>query len=129
MAKREILGLMVCPECGHDAAEVKATKTSGAPYRWCPECEAQYFPRKPAAQARLLAQIGKKEAAPEPAATEEKPAAPAPEAKPKPAAKPAPKAAPKSKEFEAAAVMTAGPQPKKQSAFSQALSALGMTGE
>ena len=58
MAKREVFGVMVCPECGHDAAEVKPQK-SGLAYRWCPECNAQYFTRCETTSGRLLAKIGK----------------------------------------------------------------------
>lgn len=55
--KKEILGTMKCPECGHDAAEVKAQK-NGLPYRYCPECDAQYFARTTAAADRLWLKIG-----------------------------------------------------------------------
>lgn len=58
MAKREVLGVMPCPECGHDSAEVKAQK-NGLCYRYCPECNAQYFPRTEDASNRLLAKVGK----------------------------------------------------------------------
>lgn len=57
MAKREVLGLVDCPECGMSGAEVKAQK-NGLAYRWCPECNAQYFPRTEEASARLLAKVG-----------------------------------------------------------------------
>lgn len=57
MAKREILGLMDCPECGMSGAEVKAQK-NGLAYRWCGECNAQYFTRTAEASARLLAKVG-----------------------------------------------------------------------
>lgn len=53
MAKREVLGHMDCPECGLSGAEVKPQK-NGLAYRWCPECNAQYFPRTEEASARLL---------------------------------------------------------------------------
>jgi len=56
MAKRELLGHAKCPECGFDLAEVKAQK-NGMLYRWCPDCEAQFFPRKAAASDRLRAQM------------------------------------------------------------------------
>lgn len=56
--KKEILGTLACPECGHDAAEVKQQK-NGLPYRYCPECDAQYFPRTTAAGNRLWAKIGR----------------------------------------------------------------------
>lgn len=54
MAKREVLGKMQCPECGHPDAEIKPQKTAGLAYRWCPECNAQYFARTPETSARLL---------------------------------------------------------------------------
>lgn len=57
MAKREVLGVMACPECGHPDAEVKVQK-NGLVYRFCPECNAQYFPRTVDASARLLAKVG-----------------------------------------------------------------------
>ncbi len=49
---REVLGMMACPECG-GAAEVKKTR-AGLAYRWCMDCNAQYFPRSPEASDRLL---------------------------------------------------------------------------
>ena len=58
MAKREILGTMPCPECDFDEAEVKPQKNPELCYRWCPECNAQYFPRSPETSARLLAKVG-----------------------------------------------------------------------
>lgn len=59
MAKREVVGTMQCPECGLDGAQVKRQK-NGLLYRWCPDCEAQYFPRNQAASDRLakLAGVG-----------------------------------------------------------------------
>jgi hypothetical protein len=57
MAKREVLGVMDCPECGMSGAEVKLQKT-GLLYRWCPECNAQYFPRTPEASDRLAKAAG-----------------------------------------------------------------------
>lgn len=44
MAK-DLIGLTTCPECGCERAEIKETKAKLA-YRWCPECYAQYFPKK-----------------------------------------------------------------------------------
>ena len=49
---REVIGHMDCPECG-EAAEVKRTK-AGLAYRWCTECNAQYFPRTVEASERLI---------------------------------------------------------------------------
>lgn len=40
-------------------AEVKQTK-AGLAYRWCPECNAQYFPRCAVTSARLLEKCGVK---------------------------------------------------------------------
>lgn len=54
MAKpKNLLGYGTCPECQFDEAEVKTTK-AGFSYRWCPECNAQYFPRCKATSDRLL---------------------------------------------------------------------------
>lgn len=82
---REVLGEMACPECG-GVAEVKAQK-NGMAYRWCTDCNAQYFPRTAEASDRLLAKCGAKKPAPAP-----EPAAPTVTA---PAPAPAPKAKPK----------------------------------
>jgi hypothetical protein len=71
MAKREVLGVMDCPECGLSGAEVKRAK-SGLLYRWCPECNAQYFPRTVEGSARLGLRAGMAGAVPEKPA--EKPA-------------------------------------------------------
>lgn len=88
MAKREVLGTVACPECEHDGAEVKQQK-NGLPYRYCPDCDAQYFPRTTVAGRRLWAKIGRTDGglpvsvtdpAPEPEAA--KPAAPVPKPKP-----------------------------------------------
>lgn len=90
MAK-EILGTCTCPECLMPGAEVKKTK-AGMAYRWCPECNAQYFPRCEVTSARLLEKCGIKpepvrEREPEPDAA--KPVmAPAPVQEPKPQPKP-----------------------------------------
>ena len=78
MGKREVLGLVKCPECDFDGAEVKLQK-NGKAYRYCPECDAQYFARTDAASDRLLAKAGAKKAQ---------------EPEPKPAPAPEPKAAP-----------------------------------
>lgn len=85
---REVLGTMACPECG-GPAEVKKQK-NGLAYRWCIDCNAQYFPRTAEASDRLLTKCGAAKPAPAPvpkadpvtvSAPEEKPAAP--KAKPK----------------------------------------------
>ena len=56
MAIKEPVGTMICPECGLDGAHVKQAK-SGLLYRWCPDCNAQYFPRTPEASDRLKAKM------------------------------------------------------------------------
>ncbi len=100
---RDVLGLCACPECGHQSAEIKETK-SGLAYRWCPECFAQYFPKKYPQSDRLKATARPGTASgrylpppvqePEPekpaAPPAKKPAAtPVQEPKPQPAKKPA----------------------------------------
>lgn len=57
MAKREVIGLVVCPECDASGAEIKAQK-NGRPYRYCPECNAQYFARDDRQEKNLLEKIG-----------------------------------------------------------------------
>lgn len=59
---REVIGHMECPECGGEA-EVKRTK-AGLAYRWCTECNAQYFPRTAEASDRLIGKCGGEKAAP-----------------------------------------------------------------
>lgn len=44
MPAKPILGLTTCPDCDFPDAHVKADK-SGHPYRYCPDCNAQYFTR------------------------------------------------------------------------------------
>jgi len=69
----KLIGLCDCPECGFDDAEIKNDK-GGNPYRFCPDCTAQYFSRGvPHKVKNLLAKV-RAPAAPAPAA----PAAPAP---------------------------------------------------
>lgn len=92
---REVIGHMACPECGGEA-EVKRTK-SGLAYRWCTECNAQYFPRTAEASERLIGKCTDAKLAPLPVTgTEPKPApakvkpAPTPKAEPVPAPAPAP---------------------------------------
>ena len=92
---REVIGHMDCPECG-GAAEVKRTK-AGLAYRWCTECNAQYFPRTAEASDRLIGKCTDAKLAPLPVTgTEPKPAAakvkpaPTPKAEPVPAPAPAP---------------------------------------
>lgn len=92
---REILGHMACPECGSEA-EVKKQK-NGLAYRWCTECNAQYFPRTAEASDRLLTKCGAATPAPVP----EKKPAPAPVTVSAPApTQPVPKARPKASPFD-----------------------------
>lgn len=44
MAAKTPLGHVECPECGFEAAEIRADK-NGHLYRYCPDCSAQYFTR------------------------------------------------------------------------------------
>lgn len=96
MAKK-LLGLCTCPECHFDEAEVKTTK-AGLAYRWCPECNAQYFPRCESTSKRLVDKCHTV------AEQEEKPAQQVPEQKPQ--VQPVPKPQPKPR-----------PAPKKAGAF------------
>jgi hypothetical protein len=52
MAKT-IIGHIACPECEFADAEVGVDK-NGNPYRYCPECNAQYFTRGDARRAANL---------------------------------------------------------------------------
>lgn len=80
MAAKEVLGTMTCPECGFPDAEIKRDK-AGNLYRYCPDCNAQYFTRgDPKRSANLERHLNKP--APAPAADPAPAAAPAP-AKPK----------------------------------------------
>lgn len=54
---KEIFGSVMCPECGMDGAQVKRQK-NGLYYRYCPDCDAQYFPRTSAASERLAVAAG-----------------------------------------------------------------------
>jgi ssDNA-binding Zn-finger/Zn-ribbon topoisomerase 1 len=54
-----IIGRTACPECEFEAAHVKlktdpAPGKEALPYRYCPQCGAQYHPRSKAAAASLL---------------------------------------------------------------------------
>ena len=80
------LGVVECPECGFGDAQIRQAK-SGFLYRYCPDCNAQYFARTQQASDRLKAKIGpvpgtveKEEARPP-----EKPATPDPVHDAKPA--------------------------------------------
>ena len=72
---REVLGTVACPECGFSEAQVKTAK-SGFHYRYCPDCNAQFFARTPEASARLAAKAGAGTGTGRPAAPPEVPAAP-----------------------------------------------------
>lgn len=52
MAKTEVLGHMTCPDCGHDAAEIKRQK-NGRLYRYCPENNCQFFARNERQEAGM----------------------------------------------------------------------------
>jgi hypothetical protein len=54
--KKPPIGHMACPECDHDHAEVLLDK-NGKPYRYCPNCNAQYFSRDAARAKNLLAKM------------------------------------------------------------------------
>lgn len=57
MARAELIGLCKCHECGFPDAEIRPDK-GGNPYRFCPDCTAQYFSRGvPHKVKNLLAQI------------------------------------------------------------------------
>jgi len=80
----ELIGRTACPECTFHAAHVKIkTDKEGAhPYRHCPECGAQYFPRNKHQAEHLREKIrAEKTAPPAPNTTHEgeggMPAAPA----------------------------------------------------
>jgi hypothetical protein len=66
----ELLGRCVCPECNFQSAHVKIkTDKEGAnPYRHCPECGAQYFPRNQMQASHLRAKLrAEKNDTPQPA--------------------------------------------------------------
>ena len=63
MARAELIGHMDCPECSFPDAEVRPDK-SGAPYRFCPDCTAQYFTRGGVKATQLLAKVRKITTAP-----------------------------------------------------------------
>lgn len=54
-----LIGRCACPECGFHAAHVKikTDKENAHPYRHCPECGAQYFPRNKAQADQLREKI------------------------------------------------------------------------
>lgn len=54
MEKGQVIGHQVCPECDRSGAEIKVDK-AGNPYRWCPDCNAQYFTRGDPRRVKNLA--------------------------------------------------------------------------
>jgi predicted nucleic acid-binding Zn-ribbon protein len=59
-------GRTACPECGFHAAHVKQKddKDNAKPYRHCPECGAQYFPRNKTQADALMAKTRPEGSAP-----------------------------------------------------------------
>lgn len=57
----EMIGRATCPECGFASAHVKikTDKENANPYRHCPDCGAQYFPRNKLQGENLLKQTRK----------------------------------------------------------------------
>lgn len=75
----EMIGRTTCPECTFTGAHVKQKKEEGKeklPYRYCPECGAQYYTRSARQASDLLQKTRASQAAPPPAAV------PAPAASP-----------------------------------------------
>lgn len=67
------LGRAACPECGFESAHVRQNEGKH-PYRWCPDCGANYAARNARQAADLLGKVRADGAAAAPA----KPASPAP---------------------------------------------------
>jgi predicted RNA-binding Zn-ribbon protein involved in translation (DUF1610 family) len=54
----ELIGRCTCPECGFHAAHIKKKPEDGKrPFRYCPECGAQYFTRSNTQAQNLLKQM------------------------------------------------------------------------
>ena len=55
----QLIGRAMCPECGFEKAhiKIKMDKDGAKPYRHCPECGAQYFPRSAEQADRLREKI------------------------------------------------------------------------
>ena len=68
MAKN-LIGHCKCPECGFEDAEIAKDK-SGNPYRFCPDCNAQYFARGDAKRADALLKKMREAPAPAPVASD-----------------------------------------------------------
>ena len=83
MARAPALGHMACPDCGFPDAEIRMQKSGERLYRYCPECNAQFFARTPAQEKAMRERIALPPA-------DLKPVKPAPEPTEKPQAKPAP---------------------------------------
>jgi len=90
MAKREVLGIIPCPCCDHERAEIKAQKCGEKLYLYCPECNAQVFARTEAQAAKMRRALAPREAPKEPNKTTVEEARAEPEKAPVP-----PAAAPK----------------------------------
>lgn len=88
MAAGKLVGHALCPECDLDGAEVKEDK-NGHLYRWCPDCNAQYFTRGDDRRMRNLR--AKMRPLPPAAAVPAAPPAPSPKPIPGEAAPPAEK--------------------------------------
>lgn len=77
--RKPAIGTMPCPECDFPDAEVREDK-AGKAYRYCPDCNAQYFARTVEADRRLREKM-RPAGPPEPSP----PALPVPEPEPVPA--------------------------------------------
>lgn len=96
----KLIGRTACPECAFPSAHVKIKedKENAHPYRHCPECGAQYFPRNKQQAAQLLEKVrpeantppAKKPDEGEPGRPGQGPATPAPAAVKQPTPAPAP---------------------------------------
>lgn len=73
MEKGNVIGHQMCPECDLWGAEIKIDK-SGHPYRWCPDCNAQYFTRGDPRRVENLKRKMTAAASPEPEAKAATPA-------------------------------------------------------
>lgn len=86
MAAGKLVGHVACPECKTSGAEVKEDK-NGHLYRWCPDCNAQYFTRGDDRRMKNLREQMTPLPAPssEPAKVDQPPAASSKRATPDPA--------------------------------------------
>jgi transposase-like protein len=55
----KMIGRAPCPECGFEHAHVKINtdKEGAKPYRYCPDCAAQYFPKNQTQADALTAKM------------------------------------------------------------------------